>query len=535
MSDRPCGRGIGLAAGGVVLAVGIVYANSLSAPFVFDDLNSVAQNPTIRHLWPLSEVLVPPASSGLAGRPLANLSFALNYALGGEAVWTYHAVNFVLHALAALVLMGVVHRTLLRLGWRERWGAVALPLAWTVALLWAVHPLQTEAVTYISQRTEVLMGFFYLLTLYGFIRGAESPAPRRWWALAIGACWLGAASKEVIVTAPVMVLLYDRTLVAGTWGEIRRKRWGFYLGLAGSWLLLGWLMRDLPARHVGFGQGVSSWAYALNQCRVIGQYLRLAVWPDPLVFDYGSALLPITAMTVVWASLLGLILVVTGVALAKRKAIGLVGAWVLLTLAPTSSVVPIVLQPMAEHRMYLPLAGVVLLVGLGLQVALGRRATLMTLGLAVGLGMLTVRRNEIYRSELALWTESVAQRPDNARAQTNLGTALARAGRVDEACAHFAVVVTLAPNDAGARYNLANSLLELNRPAEALVHAERAVRLEPGFVEGHSVLGGALMMLDRLDEAQTQFELALHLDPNYRLARQNLARIQAYRFKLLRH
>ena len=132
------------------------------------------------------------------------------------------------------------------------------------------------------------MGLFYLLTLYAFIRGAEASRPGRWHSLAVVACLLGMASKEVMVTAPLMVLLYDRTFVAGSFREAwQRRRW-FYLALAGTWLLLAALLSGLYHRAVGFGLGISWWIYALTECKVVVQYLGLSVWPHPLVFDYGG-------------------------------------------------------------------------------------------------------------------------------------------------------------------------------------------------------------------------------------------------------
>ena len=275
----------------IVLTVWAAYANSFSAPFVFDDLKSVVQNPTIRHLWPPSEVLSPPNdATGAGGRPVLNLSLALNYAVGGLDVRGYHVMNTLIHALAALTLFGIVWRTLRRPVLVDRFGSAAGPLALGVALLWALHPLQTESVTCIVQRSESLMGLFYLLTLYGFIRAVETPAPRRWEIFTGVVCLLGMATKEVMVSAPLLVLLYDRTFVAGTFRAAWRQRGSLYLGLAGTWLLLFWLVAHSSQRGgvAGFGLGLSGWHYALTQCRAIILYLSLAFWPSPLVIDYGT-------------------------------------------------------------------------------------------------------------------------------------------------------------------------------------------------------------------------------------------------------
>ena len=151
----------------------VAYHNSFTGPFIFDDVRSIRDNPTIRHLWPIGQCLHPPHQHGLTveGRPLINLSLAINYALGRQKVWGYHALNLAVHILAGLTLLGVVRRTLQQPRLLGCFGRAANGLALTIAILWAVHPLQTESVTYVIQRAESIMGLFYLLTLYCFIRG----------------------------------------------------------------------------------------------------------------------------------------------------------------------------------------------------------------------------------------------------------------------------------------------------------------------------------------------------------------------------
>src|ERR1039458_595429 len=153
----------------LVVAVGLVaYHNSFTGPFIFDDMYTIRDNPTIRRVWPIWQALSPPHRGGttVEGRPLINLSFAVNYALGAYHVWGYHALNLSVHILAGLTLLGVVRRTLRQPRLRGRFSAAADGLALATAVLWMVHPLQTESVTYIVQRAESLMGLFYLLTLY---------------------------------------------------------------------------------------------------------------------------------------------------------------------------------------------------------------------------------------------------------------------------------------------------------------------------------------------------------------------------------
>ena len=518
-------RAIWLAGGGLMLAAFAAYHNSLAGPFVFDDGPAIVENPSIRRLWPLGPLLAPGLDGGVtvSGRPLVNLTFALNYALGGGSVGGYHLVNLFIHALAGLTLFGVVRRT-----WARFRPAEALPAAFCVALLWLLHPLQTAAVTYMVQRAESLVALCYLLTLYGFIRGAEAAPPGRWFGLSVGACLAGMASKEVMVTAPLLVLLYDRTFVAGTFREAWRLRWRYYLGLAATWLLLAWLVTGTAGRGgtAGFGTTVGPWSYLLTQCQAIVHYLRLAVWPDPLVFDYGTA--TVRRLGDVWPQALLLVALAAGTvfALVRRPVWGFAGAWFFLILAPSSSIVPVASQTMAEHRMYLPLAALVALVVAGLQARLGRRSVVACGVLAAVLMGLTLRRNPDYRSEAGLWADTVAKQPANGRAHNNLGKALFAAGRPEESLATYAEAIRLEPAVPEPYYNLGLALARLQRPAEAAARYEEALRLQPAYPEAHNNLGNVLLAAGRLDEAGVHYEEAVRLKPGFAEAHSNLANVR---------
>jgi len=522
----PARREIFVAAGVIVLAVWLAYANSLTTPFVFDDFLAITQNPTIRHLDRLGDVLSSPSyATGSAGRPLVSLSLAVNYALGGYDVRGYHGFNTLVHALACLALFGIVRRTLLRPGLRERFGGAALPLALAVALLWGLHPLLTESVTFVVQRSESLMGLLYLSTLYGFIRSVESPSPLRWQVFTVAVCLLGAATKEVIVSAPVLVLLYDRTFVAGGFRAAWQARGKFYAALAATWPLLFYLVKSAGQRGgtAGFGHGVSSWEYALTQCRAIVHYLRLTVWPHPLVVDYGMAVEH--SLADVWwqAVLLVTMVAATFWALWRRPVLGFVAFWFFAILAPSSSFVPLITQTVAEHRMYLSLAAVVVLAAVGLHAWLGRLGVWICLGLAAVAGAVTVTRNADYESNVKLWTITVAAEPQSPRAHSSLGCALAIAGQNAEAEQHLAEAVKLKPDYPEAQFNLGNFLFRQFRPAEALEPCEAAVRLRPTYCDAHFVLAGVLVQLGRPEDALTHFEAALRVRPDYVEARQTYA------------
>ena len=551
----------------LIVAAGIAaYHNSFQGKFIFDDLAGILDNPTIHHLWPIWDALSPPASSMVGGHPVVNFTLAFNYALGGLAVRGYHALNLAIHVLAALTLFGIVRRTLLRPVLWARFGAAGEWIAMAVAVLWMVHPLQTEAVTYISQRGELLMGLFYLLTLYGFIRGVESTgwpcgsavlrtlygfirgvegsgsagaSPSKWFCLSLAACTLGMATKEVMVTAPLMVLLYDRTFVSGSLREAWARHWRLYLGLACTWLLLGCLMagsRNLLGRGVGYGLGTTWWGYALTECRVLVRYLRLALWPHPLVFDYGGAIgggIAISHFAEAAPYALILAVLIGGVLfeLRRQPAIGFLGAWFFVILAPSSSVVPVAGQPMAEHRMYLPLAAVVTMAVVGafeIGKQLFRKRQGVVLGcvtggtMAVLFSFLTIQRNRDYNSALSIWQDTIDKWPENFRAYYNLGDILLRDGKIREAAAQFEEALRIEPDDAESHIDLGVVLMALGKSDDAVRHYNEALRIDPHHAQAHNDLGVALAQEDQFEESIRQFMVALQIDPGYAEAHNNL-------------
>jgi tetratricopeptide (TPR) repeat protein len=528
-----------LAAAAILVAALAAYHGTFSAPFVFDAAPIATRYPSIRHLWPIADAFRPPHDgSTVDGRPMANFALAVCYALSGTRVWAYHAVDLAIHLLAAWTLFGIVRRTLARLAPPAR-GRRGDPdfVAFAAALLWTVHPLQTEAITYVIQCAESLMGLFYLLTLYGFVRAVDAPAgptARRWFGAAWLACLAGMATKEVMVTAPVMVLLYDRTFVAGGFREAWRRRGKFHLALAGTWILLGWLVAGSGNRAGSAGLGVNvAWSdYALTQVYGVVHYVRLAFWPRPLVFDYGTALVTAAARILPRAILLAAGLAATGWALRRRPAAGFLGAWFFVILAPTS-LVPVATEPLAEHRLYLPLAAAMVGVALALFAACaalwGERGAANRAGLVASLAVasvyaaVTIHRNALYGAETALWADTAAKVPGNARAHLHLGRALYEANRIPEAEQQFRLALGLQPyGNYDAQFDLGDALLREGRVPEAAAHLAEAVALKPDSPEAQSSWGDALFATGRVGEAAERYAQAARLAPDNPLPRYNL-------------
>lgn len=508
-----------LAAGGLVAVTALAYANSLAGPFVFDDLPAIVANSSIRDLAKLGAVLAPDLHGGItvAGRPLVNLSLAINHALGGEAVVGYHLFNVCVHVAAGLILFGWVRRTFARPPLADRFGAVALPFSVALAGLWLLHPLQTAAVTYVVQRAEAMAGLCYLLTLYAFVRAADAPRPARWLAASVLACLAGMGCKEVMVTAPVLVLLYDRTFVAGDFRSALARRGGYYLALSGTWLVLAWLVTGTGGRggSAGFGIETGPWDYLITQCQAIVHYLRLVVWPAPLVFDYGIA--TVDGLGAVWwqAVLLVALAGVTVVGLIRRPLWGFLGAWFFVTLAPSSSLVPVTTQTMAEHRMYLALAAPVALIVVALHRWLGRVAWAGAGALAIAAAAMTFARNTDYATATGLWADTVAKRPANPRAHHNLGLAELSRGRLAEAERHLRDAIALAPGTSEPLYNLGVVLTRLERRPEAQAAYEEALRVAPDHVGAHNNLANLLADAGRTEEAGQHYAEAVRRQPKF--------------------
>jgi tetratricopeptide (TPR) repeat protein len=500
----------------IVVAGAVVYGNSLSGPFIFDDLLSVIENLQIRQWWRLGAVLNPERELPVAGRPLVNLSFAINYALTGLDPLGYHLVNVGIHLLCALAIFGIMRRTLELSGLHSRSGRSAANLALAAALLWTLHPLNTEAVNYVTQRTELLMALFYLLTLYAGIRAWQSARTAAWQVLAVVTCAAGMACKESMATAPLMVVLYDAIFLFGSLQRAVKARWRFYAGLALSWLVLAAVTWSGPRVHsAGFASGVSPWTYLLNQTVMITTYLRLAVWPRQLVLNYGWPL-PLTLGEVLpYALLVTSLLALTLVVVYRQPKWGFLGLWFFITLAPASSFVPIATEVGAERRMYLPLVALTVLavVGASFVRRLSSAAAAVVLVVcATGLGVGTWTRNRDYASGLQLARTVVARHPTDV-AHHLLAAELILAGQDDEAMVHLRQALPGAPR---AYYDLGGLLIKQDRTDEAITALQTFVSAQPLLLEAVSarqLLAQAFVKKQQWAEAIEQCRLVLTMHP----------------------
>jgi tetratricopeptide (TPR) repeat protein len=524
----------------VATLLGIAYANALDGAFVFDDEVSIVENSSIRRLLPLGDVLFTKAEGGRThdSRPLLNLSLAVNYAAHGLWRPGFRVVNLAIHLCNTLLVFDVAGRLLRLNGWR---GTDARLLAGITAVLWAVHPLHTAVNTYVIQRAESLAAFFILAAwdaaIVALSRGSLVAA-----AVAGVLAMVGATAKETTAAILPLVAAFDwayrdRLPEAGRDARIRPV---LYTGLAANLVVLALLGVALGGRGGSAGITTASVAaYALTQCRAIWLYLGTLIWPATLVLDHGEGLA--AGPGEVWPFIVGTVALVAGIAIGfwrkPRAFFPLVAAAILL--APTTSLVPVKTQTIAEHRMYLPSA--CLIGGLVTAVAMAaysvgctrrpafRRAVWVALGclavliVAASVGR-TIERNRDFASAVTLWKQNVRDCPANDRGFTNLVAAVVREGRYQEAAPLAREAVTNHPDRERNWLNLGRILAEEGRNAEAAEAFAEAIRRAPGEADARINLGIVLSRggTEAIDAAIAVLDEAIRLRPD--LAKGWLAR-----------
>lgn len=543
------------------------YANMLGNAFVMRDISDIVTNERLHEL----------GTSFYGSRAVSNLTFGMNYAIGELEASGYHATNLLIHLLVGLTLYGVVRCTLTTSRLRRRFGDGSVWIAFACSLLWLVHPLQTEVVSYCANRADSLVALFYLLTIYCVLRGVTSDRGTIWYVGAVAACALGMGTKATMVTAPIALLIFDRAYLSRSLSSLLKRRGLLYAGLFGTWIVLYFngVLTDVfaPSATRSSETGASALSttpieYAMTQGGVILHYLKLSFWPRTLCVDYqwnpvrspmGRALLPILI-----TSGLGLWAMVT---LIRRPAVGFVAIWFFLILAPTSSVLPH-LDPLSENRMYLPLAGIVVLVVLGAH-ALLQEVFARSAGSRLGVGVClllfvapplaygTLVRNQDYKDNVTIWTDVTDKRPANYRGVVGVGLALQALGEFVDAEAALRRAVVMSPESPDANFHLGDLLFDQRRHEDAFEMIQRSVELgrrdaaafvrlgasatamgryeeavgffdralsdDPDLAPTHNQRGDALMLLDRTEEAVTSYQQAVRLDADYFEAHQGLS------------
>ncbi len=344
----------------IAVMVLIAYSNTFTASFHFDDDAAIAENPSIKRVTADNVVNLLHTN-----RPVVNLSLMLNYALNGINVVGWHVFNTVFHIANSYFVYLLLLWTLNLPSLKDRYPGKAARMALFGALLFAVHPIQTESVTYIISRTELLATFFYLASFLLFIQGALQNK-FRFYLAALVTSLLAMASKEWAATLPAMLFLYDYMFISGGKLKNLKMRWKAYLIMILPWGLIAYILIVylMPSTSAGFGisgqKGITPWTYLLTSFNVLWTYIRLLFLPINQNLDYDYS---VAKTLFEFPTLLSFVghagIVVTAFRLYKKKGHLLIPfgvAWFYITLSPTQSFVPI-LDVIFEHRVYLPSIG----------------------------------------------------------------------------------------------------------------------------------------------------------------------------------
>jgi tetratricopeptide (TPR) repeat protein len=487
------------------------YGPSLRGPFLFDDNYLPFTAP---------EFADAPLRTWLAGqRPLLMFTFWVNTRLSGLEPFPYHLLNLGLHFLTGWLVWLIVRRLLDRVG---AGAPVREILAAFAAGLFLLHPVQTESVAYVASRSETLsVMFFYAAFCWFLYRRREAIG---WWE-SVGVLLLfgaGVTTKEHVAILPALLLLTDYFWTPGFSFQGIRRNWRLYLLIAaGGLLALRFVWRELAQSDTaGFAVKEVPWhQYFFTQCRVIWRYIRLFFLPYGQTIDYD---LPVSRNLLEHGAIVGLLgLLALGIlAFHYRRRYPLASYGLLsflLLLAPTSSFVPIA-DPIAEHRLYLPMIGLLLVVVEGLRRwkvgAWGLGGTLAAvLVLAAGL---CYQRNRVWGNEIALWEDAVAKSPGKSRAHFQLAYAYFQQGRCDAALKHYQTVAQLSKPDSRLLIDWAVAYDCQGLWQEAIGKLRQAAALTP-TARVYSLMGMVFAKQGRRTEALDMLEIAAKLDPGYEL------------------
>ncbi len=526
------------------LTVLLLYNTALDCGFVLDDKNNIEHNPYIQITGLSVDSLADAASkSVLPTRPVANISFALNYLIHGYNLKGFRLVNILLHIATGFILYFFLDSFLNLPGVRKRYGPPGwAPLA--AAILWLAHPVQTQTANYIVQRMTILAALFYILSFFLFIKGRTATNRGYRWGFYGGtllAALLGLGSKETVAMLPVLLILFDWYFIRDANKPLPKK---FILAnlalLFIASLLVFFYLGNNPLAYITnsfHGRDFTLEQRLLTQSRVVLFYLSLIFLPLPsrlnLEHDFLLSTALLDPLSTLFALTLIVILFVFAVSGAKKRPLlSFCILWYFGNLLIESSVIG--LEIIFEHRVYLPSMLVIMLAVLWIQKIL-RPKWLQVVTFAAILSCLffwTYERNSVWSDTVSLLEDNVNKSPGNHRVHLNLGIELKNQDRLDDAISHYRKALQLQPNYAEAYYNLGNALIIKGDFKEASENYFKAMALTPNDVDTHYNLGYTLAKLWRFDEAVYHYSEAIRLKPDFMKAREELADLRLYMQKL---
>ena len=516
----------------------VIYSNTLEAPFYFDDISAIKDNANIRATR-LTEI----GNAGFKSsstRPIAFISFALNYYLHQYNLKGYHLVNIIIHILTGIFLYLFIKETLnlSLLGSKDHF---LDSIAFLSAIIWLVHPLHTQSVTYIVQRCSSMAAMFYLLSLLLYVKGRlalENAKRWSWYGGSFLAGLLALGSKESAAVLPFFIFLYEWYFFQNLDRDWLKRHLKYVFGVV---LLFGLIaliylgtnpfeklnsLKDYSHNEFTLTQRV------LTQFRVVIYYLSLLAYPHPsrlnLDYDFPLSHSLIDPVTTLFSLCIIFGLIGLAVYTAKKeRLLSFCILWFFGNLVIESSVIPLAI--IFEHRTYLPSMLVYLLtVALGYRYIKYKWSGVALVCVVTALfSFWTYQRNSVWQDPVALWRDCVEKSPEKARPHNNLGVVLAKQDRIVEAIKHYSVALQINPNYADAHSNLGILLGKQGKTTEAIQHYSEALRIKSGFAEAHNNLGTLLAEKGKLVEAIQHYAEALRINPDFKQAHNNLGALYA--------
>ncbi len=535
------------------LSVFIIYSNIYNSPFVFDDEPRIVENRSIKNL---SYYLNP--SKLLEPRAVVDLTFALNYRFGKLNVFGYHLVNVWIHILNGILVYFLVSGILKQRAefltptnhLSSESATISIKLiAILSAMIFVVHPVQTQAVTYTVQRYTSMAAMFYMGSMLSYLY-ARTVQPRTagkaihrfnifgLYTLTIVFGMLAFLSKENSASLPGSILLLEYLIINGRWPDWKKKLPWFALAFT-LWLFFVLFVSGLFSGEVGDRNlledvsaltketaAVSRWSYLCTQFNVLVIYIRLLFLPINQNLDY---FYPFKTGFFEGATPFAFIILI-GIAgfgiwsKNRRPVITFSIFYFFITLSIESSIIPI-RDALFEHRLYLPMLGFGLFISYQLFYYLSTKRTLafiFSFAIIAFLGSAAYLRNITWQDNVILWSDVVSKSPHNYRAHNNLGLALDKQGRTDEAIDQYMQGLQIKPDNEEIHNNLGLALAEQGRTDEAISHYLEALHLRPDFGQAHNNLGVVLMEKGRTEEAVSHYKEALRINPDTFKAHYNL-------------
>ena len=552
----------------ILLIVGgilAIYSNTWRSPFVLDDVHLIVEDEARRTLYFTVERL-------FGSRSLPVLSFDLNYYFNGLSVGGYHVVNILIHIVTSIGVFGLGYLLSVRSNQTRiiTLGPLRISnhliLGELAALFFALHPIQTQAVTYIVQRLASMTAMFYVLSLWTYLkfRLAQDQRGKKVWAgLSLAAAIAAMHCKETAITLPIIILLIElifflpkrqgKARAGIDWRKMRRNLfvilpWVLTIFIIPAYMLevrdLIWQTEGEPSSLSGdtfFDKvnvervaaasvettKISRTTYLLTQINVVRTYLRLVAWPTGQNIDHDYPLtLTLNDRATVWSLILhGMLIGVAILLLSKGRKIPALGIiFFYIALLPESSFFPII-DVIFEHRLYLPMIGAALLVGDVGQMVLVvvnkkvKRSRITETWLVclclvgvVGLAVASYERNKVWKDEVTLWTDAKEKAPNKARPHNNLGKAFLDRRMFGEAEALYKRELEIDPKSVSAHNNLGSIYGVQGRYEEAIGEVQEALAISPNHDAAYNNLGNVLMMQGKLAAAEEAYRTSISLN-----------------------